>query len=95
MDTADRIASNSQEQHVDMLPETFEGLKYYVNRLRKMGKWYAFRGTIDGQSVEIKGYSTWLQIYRVAGIDYGNCMERKVLEFNEDLLAPFKGEDNV
>lgn len=60
-----------------------------INDKRKTKTWYTFEGIVEGKKVRIKGYKTWLQYYHVDGINYGNEMERKVKDFNEDLEKPF------
>lgn len=57
---------------------------------RLSGSWYTFLGVVEDKSIRIKGYKTWLQIYKVNSIDYSNCMDRKVTEFVCDVLEPFK-----
>ena len=63
-----------------------------VNKLRLVnrGKWYWFRGNVEGKAVRIKAFGTWMQIYDVDGVDYANCMERSVTEFKSDLKSPFE-----
>ena len=51
--------------------------------------WYYFTGTVEGKEIELKGYKTWLQIYRVNGIRYGNCADETVKQFNAELIKPF------
>ena len=60
-----------------------------INRQRKLGGWYFWSGKVNGKMIHLKGFKTWLQKYEVDGIDWSNCMERKVKEFQEDLKAPF------
>ncbi len=66
-----------------------------INQLRKQKGWYTFQGIVEGMQVEIKGYNTWLQVYRVVNpennscVNYSNCMERKIKQFNGDLILPF------
>ena len=64
----------------------------HINKLRTQnkGSWYTFTGVVDGKEVQLKGTDTWLQIYKVDGIDYSNPMQRKVKDFKEDLLKPFE-----
>jgi hypothetical protein len=69
---------------------TFAEFKKIVNDGRKTKKWYYFSEVVDGKVVFLKGYDTWLQIYDVDGVRYGNSMERSVKQFGADLLAPFK-----
>jgi len=60
-----------------------------INTSRLKSGWYSFFGIVQGRQVELKGYNTWLQVYRVDGVNYGNCMDRKVGEFKSDLERPF------
>lgn len=60
-----------------------------IKRQRLTGTWYTHIGLVDGKEVQLKAYKTWLQIYKVDGIDYSNCMESKVGQFNKDLALPF------
>ena len=60
-----------------------------VNDLRKTGKWYQHVAMVGNKQVRLKGYKTWLQIYDVNGVNHANPMDRKVKEFNNDLLKPF------
>ena len=61
----------------------------HINGLRKgsKGQWYSFVGTVDGKSVSIKGFGTWLQIYRVDGIDQNTTMDNSVSNFTIELQA--------
>lgn len=63
----------------------------HVNTLRKTdkNKWYFFVGEVEGKYIELKGYNTWLQIYRVDGVQYGNNGDRKVADYLKDLALPF------
>ena len=60
-----------------------------VMRRRNKDKWYHWVGSVERKTVIIKGYGTWLQIFKVDSIDYSNPMERNVGEFKDDLEAPF------
>ena len=60
-----------------------------LNKRRKTNKWYSYVGTINGKDVRIKGYRTWLQIFRVDGVDCSNCMEESVKQFNSAIAAAF------
>ena len=55
-------------------------------RLKNKNKWVFFTGVVENKKVELKLYNTWLQIYKVNGLDFSNCMDRKPTEFKEDLL---------
>jgi len=68
---------------------TFEEFVKEMKQKRLTGSWYQFVGTVDGKSVRLKGYKTYLQIYEVDGIRYGGRMDISVKEFNEELKIPF------
>lgn len=54
-----------------------------VNKLRKKAKngWYQWTGMVNGKAVEIKGYKTWLQIFRVNGQQQTTTMDIPVSKF--------------
>lgn len=58
-----------------------------VNKLRldNKGKWYYWVGEVEGKSVKIKGFGTWLQIFKVNNWDCSNCMDSKVRDYKEHL----------
>ena len=58
-----------------------------INDARKSNKnqWYGFVGAVEGKEVSLKGYNTWLQVYRVDGLN------QPTKKFNEELSRPFKG----
>lgn len=60
-----------------------------VNKMRKQLSWYSLIEEVDGKHVELEGYHTWLQIYRIDGVDYSNYCDRSVKQFNDDLFIPF------
>jgi len=55
----------------------------------KIDEWYFFSGIVEGKLVQLKGYKTWLQRYFVDGVDWSNCSDVTVKQFNQDLLKPF------
>ena len=57
-----------------------------VRRLSKFP--YRFIGGVCGRNVEVRGVGTWLQVYVVDGVDFGNCEGRLVREFESDLKRP-------
>lgn len=59
---------------------------------RLMKNWYTFVGIVDVHKIELKGYKTWLQIYRVDGLNYGGMMEISIADFNKALERPFFGD---
>lgn len=71
-------------------PEAFVTV---VNNLRlsSKGNWYAIIcEDVAGKKVEIKGYQTWLQIFRVDGVQMDTRMDISVKEFKETLLRGFQ-----
>ena len=56
-------------------------------RLQNKGKWYTWSGTVNNKTVQIKGYATWLQLFFVDGLQCGNCADRTVKEFKNDLTS--------
>jgi len=70
---------------------TFDEFKIEINSLRKNKKnaWYFWNGDVEGKTVQLKGYGTWLQIYKVDGISYGGAMDINVSAFNKELEQPF------
>ena len=68
---------------------TFEEFVKEMKQKRLTGSWYQFVGIVDGKSVRLKGYKTYLQIYEIDGIRYGGRMDISVKEFNEELKIPF------
>lgn len=70
-----------------------ESMVKLVNAKRKANKnkWYVLVfEDVDGKYVEIKGYNTWLQIYRVNGrLRYGGECGISVKQFTEALRKPF------
>lgn len=63
-----------------------------INKLRRQnkGKWYTWSGYVDGKTVAIKGYETWLQIFRINGLEQGCPMDVSVGKFKELLARPFQ-----
>lgn len=46
-----------------------------INKLRRTskGQWYAWVGFVEGKKIELKAFGTWLQIFRVNGLDNAAC----------------------
>jgi hypothetical protein len=55
-------------------------------RLANKNKWYFLRLDFNGSIIEIKGYNTWLQIFRINGRDYSNGMDKSVSEYKSHIL---------
>lgn len=64
----------------------------HVNKVRldNKGKWWYVTAEVCGIKVSIKGYETWMQIYRVDGINCSNSLERSVANFKKDILKPIE-----
>ena len=58
-----------------------------VNALRLGNKnsWYTWHGIVNDKTVQIKGFKTWLQLFYVNGLQCGNCSDRSVKDFKQDL----------
>ena len=56
-------------------------------RLQNKDKWYTWSGTVNNKTVQIKAYGTWLQLFFVGGLQCGNCADRIVKEFKNDLTS--------
>lgn len=54
-------------------------------RLQNKDKWYVFTGTVNGKSVQVKGYKTWLEVLNVDGIRYWSRIDATVTEFKSTL----------
>lgn len=50
-------------------------------RLENKNKWYTWQGVVNGKTVIIKAYGTWLQIFKVDGLHIPTIMDIKVSEF--------------
>ena len=61
--------------------------KLEINKLRRTNKnkWYEWAGIVNNKAVVIKAYDTWLQIFRVNGIQQNTLMDISVTEFNHAL----------
>jgi len=54
-------------------------------RLENNNGWYLYNTTINNHNIQIKGYGTWLQIFKIDGIDNGSTMDLNVTQFKEHL----------
>ena len=68
---------------------TFEMFKQQIKEHRLSKSWYFFHDKVEDKLITIKGYKTWLQVYKVNGTDYSNCMDVSVKQFEADLQEPF------
>ena len=58
-----------------------------INDLRKKNKdtWYYWSGFVNGKSVSIDGYNTWLRRFRVNGMMTNTVMDISVAKFTQQL----------
>lgn len=65
-----------------------------VNKLRLANKnqWYFLTGTVNGKDFKLKGYNTWLQIFKINNWNCSNVMEQSVKDFKLHLE---KSADNA
>lgn len=58
-----------------------------INNLRKTNKnnWYYLSTTYNNKAIQLKGFGTWLQIFKIDNIDYSNNMDETVKQYNEHL----------
>lgn len=59
----------------------------HINKHRKACKnqWYSFIETVDNRRIEIKGFNTWLQIFKIDGIQQNTAIDISVSQFNKQL----------
>ena len=76
--------SNPSQSGVDFFVDTINKL-----RLSSPNKWYQWGGVVSGKKIEIKGFGTWLQIFRVDGMNVPTGMDISVGEFKKKLASPF------
>lgn len=64
----------------------------HINKLRRDNKnsWYFFTGIANNKKVELKGFGTWLQVFRLDGLDNASCPDISVKRFKEVLLSSIK-----
>lgn len=72
----------------NLSPDTFFKI---INDTRRgnIDRWYTFFGVVNGKEVAVKGFNTWLQIYRVDGLNQPTSMDIPVKQFNQELARPF------
>ena len=74
----------------------------FVNRMNaarkkkeNKGKWISGVAIVDGKYVEVKAFGTWLQIFRVDKVQYGNTGDALVREYLGTLMEPFAAEEKA
>ena len=64
-------------------------------RLEDKNKWYWLLAIVDGKDVKIKGYGTWLQIFKVNDIDFGWGAEVSVKDFKQNIREGIEYENRT
>ena len=59
-------------------------------RLNNKNKWYYYTGIFEGKTIELKAFGTWLQIYKIDGVNHSGLMDISIKEFKNTLETPFK-----
>ena len=69
----------------------------FTNKVRILNKnnWYGFKINVNGKSVSIKGFNTWLQIFKIDNVDYSGDMDISVKAFKNHLETSIKNACNV
>ena len=52
-------------------------------RLSNKNKWYTWQGIVDNKQVALKGYGTWLQIFRIDGLTVPTLSDISVADFKK------------
>jgi len=55
-------------------------------RLANKNNWYFLTLEFNGALIEIKGFNTWLQIFRINKKDCSNCMDQSIAQFKAHIL---------
>lgn len=61
-------------------------------RLENKNNWYVFLSPLSLYDIQIKGYNTWLQVFKIKGIDYASPMSMNVKEYKEWLFNSLEQE---
>ena len=61
-------------------------------RLENKNNWYVFISPLSLYDIQIKGYNTWLQVFKIKGIDYASTMGMNVKEYKEWLFNSLEQE---
>ena len=66
-----------------------------ATRLKNKNKWFYITETVENRPVYIKCYNTYLQIFRISGINKASgLMEQSVKDFNQELNGNIPGGYN-
>jgi hypothetical protein len=60
-------------------------------RLANKNAWYFLTLDFNGALIQVKGYNTWLQIFRINGIDHSNNMDASASAFKSHILNSLQG----
>lgn len=62
-----------------------------MNALRRLNrdKWYVWEGIVENKTVQVKAFNTWLQVFRINGIQQNTLMDISVRQFNATILNSF------
>ena len=52
-------------------------------RLQNKGKWYVWQGTVNNKTVQLKGFNTWLQVFKIDGFIVPTCSDISVSDFKK------------
>ena len=65
----------------------------FINKLRliKKNKWYYIDLNFNGTIYQIKGYNTWLQIFRSNKGNFANCMDSGISAYKTHILEVIEG----
>jgi len=55
-------------------------------RLANKNAWYFLTLDFNGSLIQVKGYNTWLQIFKINGLNASNPMEQSVSQFKNHIL---------
>ena len=72
---------NTQDLNTQAFIKTVNDL-----RLANKNSWYTWQGIVNGKNVQLKGFKTWLQVFYVDSLQCGNCSDKSVKEFKQDLF---------
>mgnify|MGYP000412761051 CR=1 FL=1 len=89
MDNLDRAKMAEPVPTIKRDTSTRAGLIREVDTLRRHGGWYTLVCLTEGRDIQIKGYGTWLQVYKGDGGDWSGMMDIPVARFKDRLREPF------
>lgn len=55
-------------------------------RLSNKNNWYFLTLDCNGALIQVKGFNTWLQIFKINGIDYSSAMDISVTQFKNHII---------